>query len=115
MISKCYEEILADPSLHQLFPEDEWRSICELPFLGHLQFWVVSERLFTHLTSPSIWRKARVEFTTSKGQKTSSKVVPVAALATDEVEEGSLGMVTIFCHHDQAKVGPSEALSTLLQ
>ena len=30
---------------------------------------------------------------------------------TDGVEEGSLGMVTAFCHHDQAKVksdGPSQ-------
>ena len=30
-------------------------------------------------------------------------------------EEGSLGMVITFCHHDQAKVKPLEALSTLLQ
>ena len=36
-------------------------------------------------------------------------------MVTDGVEEGSLGMVTTFSHHDQAKVEPSEAISTLLQ
>ena len=41
MISKCYEEILEDPSLWWLFPEEEWKSICKLPFLGTLQFWIV--------------------------------------------------------------------------
>ena len=39
----------------------------------------------------------------------------MAVLVTDGVEEGSLGMVTTFCHHDQAKVESSEVLSTLCQ
>ena len=50
-ITKCYEEILADSSLLHLFPEKEWASNRELPLMGTLRFKVVSERLFTHLTS----------------------------------------------------------------
>ena len=115
-ISKCYEEILVDPSLLQLFLGEEWRSICELPFLGALQFQIVLERPFAHLTSPLLWEKARVEFITSNGWKISSEIIPMAAvLVTDWVEEGSLGMVTTFCCHDQVKVEPSEVLSTLVQ
>ena len=114
MISKCYEEILAGPSLRQLFLEEEWRSTHELSFLGTLQFWIVLQRWFAHLTSPSMRGKAGVEFITSNGQKISSEIVPMVVLVTDWVEEGSLGMVTTFCHHDQAKMEPSEVLSTLL-
>ena len=82
--------------------------------------WVLSNsrlywRLFTHLTSPSMWGKARLEFITSNGQIISSEIIPMAVLVTNLVEEGSLGMVTTFCHHYQAKVEPSEVLSTLLQ
>ena len=36
-------------------------------------------------------------------------------LVTDRVREGNLGMVTTFCHHDQAKVEVSEVLSALCQ
>ena len=39
----------------------------------------------------------------------------MAILVTDGVGEGGLGMITTFSHHDQAKVEPSEALSTLVQ
>ena len=116
MISKCYEEILVDPSLLQLFPEEEWRSICKLPFLGTVQFWVVSERLFACLMSPALWVKTRVEFITNNGWKiTSSKIVPMVVLVTDRLGEGSLGMVITFCHHNQVKVDPSEVLLTLVQ
>ena len=114
-ISKCYEEILVDPSLWQLFLEEEWRFIHKLPFLGTPQFWIVSERLFSHLMSPSMWGKARVEFITSNGQKISGEIAPMAVLVTNGVEEGSLGMGTTFCHHDQVKVEPLELLPTLLQ
>ena len=86
MISKYYEKILADPSLLQLFPEVEWRSICELPFLSILQFWIVSERLFTHLISPSLWGKARVEIITSNSWKISGEIIPMAVLVIDGVE-----------------------------
>ena len=114
-ISKCYEEILADPSLWQLFPEEEWRSMHELPFLGALQFWIVLERLFSCFTSASNQGKARVEFINNSDQKISSEVIHVAVLVMDREEEESLGMVTTFCHHDQAKVESLEVLSTLLQ
>ena len=62
-----------------------------------------------------MWGKARVEFITSNSWKTSGEIIPMAVLVTDGVEEGSLGMVTTFCCHNQAKVEPSEVLSTLLQ
>ena len=39
----------------------------------------------------------------------------MAVLAINGVEEGSLGMVTTFCHHDYVKVEPPEVLSTLVQ
>ena len=73
------------------------------------------QRLFTHLTFPVLWGKARVEFITNNSQKISSEIVPMAVLVTGGVEEGSLSMVTTFCHHDQAKVEPSEVLSILIQ
>ena len=56
-----------------------------------------------------------MEFFSGGGQKISGEILPVVVLNTDGVEEGSLGMVTTFCHHDQAKVEPSEALYTLHQ
>ena len=40
---------------------------------------------------------------------------PMAVLIIDRVEEGSLGMVTTFCHHYMAKVELSEELSILCQ
>ena len=61
--------------------------------------------------SPSLHGKAGVEFITSNGQKISGEIVPMVILVTDGVEEGSLGMVTTFCCHDQVKVALSEALS----
>ena len=64
--------------------------------------------------SPSMWGKAGLEFITSTGQKISGEIIPMAALVTDGVEEGSQGMLSTFCHHDQAKVEPSEVFSTLL-
>ena len=36
-------------------------------------------------------------------------------LVTDGVEEGNLGMVTTFCHHNQAKMEASNAFSALHQ
>ena len=114
LISRC-SEILEDPSLQWWFPEEKWRSFHKLPFLGTLQFWMVSERLFTHLSSPSVWGQARLEFFTGGGWKISGEIVPKAVLITNGVEEGSLGMVTTFCCHDQVKVEPSGVLSTLHQ
>ena len=51
----------------------------------------------------------------SGSQKISSEIVPRAVLITNGVEEGSLGMMTTFCCHDQAKVESLEVLSTLHQ
>ena len=113
MISKCYKEILEDPFLWWLFLEEEWRSICKLPFLGTLQFWIVSERPFANLSSPSMWEQARVEFISDSGQKIGGEIEPMVVLRANGVEEGSLGMVTTFCCHDQAKVESSEVLSIL--
>ena len=62
-----------------------------------------------------MWEQAGVEFISGSGWKISGEVIPMADLVTDVVEEGSLGMVTTFCYHDQAKVESSEALSTLDQ
>ena len=39
----------------------------------------------------------------------------MAIVVTDGVEEGNLGMVTTFHHHNQAKMEASDALSTLCQ
>ena len=113
MISKCCEEILEDPSLWWLFSEEEWRSICKFPFLGTLQFWIVLGRLFAHVSSPSMWEQARVEFISGSVWKISGEIFPMAVLITNEVEEGSLGMVTTFCYYDQAKVESLEMLSIL--
>ena len=56
-----------------------------------------------------------MEFITSNSQKISGVIIPMAVLVTDGVKEGSLGMVTTFCHHNQAKVETSEVLSNLLK
>ena len=115
MISKQYEEILEDPSLHWLFLEEEWRSFHEFPFLGTLQFQMVWEMLFAHFSSSSMWGQARVEFLSDTSWKISDEIIPMTVLITNGVEEGSLGMVTTFCHHDEAKVESSEVLSILHQ
>ena len=62
-----------------------------------------------------MWGQAGVEFISDGSWKISSEIIPVAVLIINRVEEGSLGMVTTFCHHAQAKVESSEALSTLHQ
>ena len=93
-----------DPLLLHLFPEEEWTSIRELPLMVNLWFRIVSERLFTHLTSPAMWGRAGVEFITTNVQMISGEASPVVILAIDGVGEGNLGMVTTFCHFNQAKV-----------
>ena len=62
-----------------------------------------------------MWGKAQVELITNNGQKISREAIPMAIKVTDGVGEGNLGMVTTFCHHDQAKLEASEVLSTLHQ
>ena len=103
-IYRCYNEFLVDPALLQSFPEDEWMSIHGLTYLGTLHFCVVLEELFTQLISPDLWGQVRADFINNFSRKAmSEEVVPMAILVTDGVDEGSLEMVTIFCHSDQAK------------
>ena len=51
-IAESYKVLLADPSLVQSFPLDEWTSVVELPCLHNLHFQVVSEGLFAKLITP---------------------------------------------------------------
>ena len=90
-------------------------SVRELQLMGTLQFRAVSERCFAHLTSPAMWGKARVEFITSNSGKISGQAIPVVVLVMDGVGEGNLGMVTTFCHLNQAKVEAFKVLSALCQ
>ena len=89
--------------------------MCELPFLGTLHFQILLKRLFTPLSSLSMWGQAGVDFILGSNQKISGEIIPMMVLITDSMEEGSLGMVTTFCQHDQAKVESSEVLSILCQ
>ena len=114
-IAKCYDEIVKDPSLHQLFLEEECTSLHELPLLGALWFRLILERFFAHIASPAIWGKTGVEFITDISPRHSDETTPMVVLITDGVEEGHLDKVTIFCHHDQVKMEISDALFTLHQ
>ena len=60
-------------------------SIRELSLMGALQFRVVSERLFTCLTSPAMWGKAGVEFITNNSQKICGEAIPMVVLVMDGV------------------------------
>ena len=113
-IAECYDDILEDHSLLQLFLEKEWQSIQKLPLLGALQFRIISERLFACIVSPTMWGKARMKFITNNGPKKWGSH-PNVILVTDGVGEGNLGMVTTFCCHDQSKMEASNALSALHQ
>ena len=62
-----------------------------------------------------MWGKTRAEFITHTGQMISVEATPTVILITDGVGKESLGMVTNFCHHDQAYMEASDALSTLHQ
>ena len=114
-VSKCYKEIILDPSLLCLIPREEWTSVRALPLKVTLLFRTVLERLFIHLASPAMWGKAGVEFITNNGQKVIGEAIPVAVLVRDGVGEGNLCIVTNFCHHNQAKVEASEVFSALHQ
>ena len=105
-----------DPALIWSFPVGEWMSVDELCCPSTLHFCVVLGGLFTRLISPYMWGQARVDFITSSTKRAMSKeITPMAILITNGVGTGSLGMVTTFCHSDQAKVEPSVMLLTLIQ
>ena len=88
----------------------------ELPFLGALQFWIVLERLFANFTSLSMWGKARVEFNANTSQKISAEIIPMEVLVSGNgVDRGKFGHDDyLLLPQDQAKVDPSDVLSTLL-
>ena len=63
-----------------------------------------------------MWDQARVDFTTNSAKKSmSEEIIPMAIFITNGVNEWSLGMETICCHSDQAKVEPLVMLPTLVQ
>ena len=109
----CYDDIVKDPSLLWLFPKRECTSLWELPVLGPLQFRLISERVFTCVPSSDIWGKTTVEFVTNMGLRIRKEVTPM--VITDGIGEENLGMVTIFCHHDQNKMEASNTLAALCQ
>ena len=104
---------MADPPLLQSFSEDECMSIHGLPYLHAIYFCIVSERLFSQLTSSALWVKSGSNFTIKVGRRaTSVEIAPLAILVTDGVGEEKLGMITAFCRPDQAKVEPLDTLLT---
>ena len=109
-IAQCYGEIVKDPSLLQLFLEQECTSLQELPLLG-----LSLEMLFTCIASPDIWGKTGVEFITDTSQTVSREANPTVILITSGVGEENLGMMTVFCYHDQNKMEAIYALSALCQ
>ena len=101
VISDCYGELMADPSLLQYFTKDEWMSIYRSPYLCTMCFHVASVRLFTHLASPVLWEKAGTDFFNNTGRRAkSTEITPWAILVTGGIGEGKLGMITTFCRTD---------------
>ena len=52
---------------------------------------MVLEGLFIHLSSPSMWGQAGVEFLSDSGWEISGEIVPMVVLITNGVEEGNPG------------------------
>ena len=102
-IAECYKELLVNPNLIQLFPANEWMSFNELPCLHVFYFCVVSEGLYTKLFTPEGWCQTVDDFITHFSKKVRNKEIALMAiLITDGVGEEKLGMVTAFCHSNQA-------------
>ena len=114
-IACCYEEIIEDSSLLHWFPWKEYSSTQKLPCLGALQFRIVSEGLFVCISSPNWWGNTRVEFFTQTSLKMSGETTNMVILITDGVGESVLGMMTVFCHPEQARIEACDALSILCQ
>ena len=116
VISDCYNELMADPSLLQSFAEDEWLSIHGFPDLYTLCCCVVLESLFTQLTSPVPWGKAGANYITNAGRRAmSTEIAPLAIWIMYGVGKEKLGMLTTFCRSDQTKVEPLVAPLTISQ
>ena len=67
------------------------------------------------MAAPDKWGKARVEFHTLTSQKTSGETTNKAILITTGVGKRDLGLVTVFCCCNQAKMEACDTLSTLHQ
>ena len=81
--------------------------------MGALQFRLISEGCFVHIASPDRWGKTGVEFVTLTDPMKSGGTTNRVILITDGVEERDLGMVMVYCHHNQARIEACDALSTL--
>ena len=64
---------------------------------------------------PTVWERLGWNFITLTNLKKSEKTISRAILITDGVGERDLGMVTVFCHPNQATIEAYDALSTLHQ
>ena len=53
--------------------------------------------------------KDQVEFVTLTGLQKSKKTANMVILVTDRVGESDLGLVTIFCHPNQARIVACDA------
>ena len=116
MISDCYKELMADPSLLQPFTKDKWMSIHGLPYLHTLHFHIVSERLFTRLASLVLGEKVGIDFINKASRRAMSvEITPLAILVTDSIGKGKMGMITNFCRTDQEKVEPLDTFLALVQ
>ena len=71
--------------------------------------------VFAHIASSDKWGKTRVEFVTLTGLKKNEETTNMVILITDRVGERDLGIVTVFCHPDQARIEACDTLSTLHQ
>ena len=114
-IARCYDELVEDPSLQGLFSGEEHTSLLEFHVVGALQFRLILEKVFTWVSSPTIWGKTRVEYVTETGLRLSGKAASMVILITDGVGKGDLGMVMTFCSCNQVKMEASEVLATLHQ
>ena len=102
-ITCCYEEFVEDLSLLHWFPWEEYSSTQKLPFLGAPWFRLVLEVFFyPTFFSLLVWRWV---------QKPTNMVI----LIPNGVGKSYLGMVTVFCHPEQARIEACDALSALCQ
>ena len=91
-IAECYDDVIKDPSLLQLFPEKKY-VISSTPTLGcsPIQDYFSKDFcLLPTIASPTMCGKVGMEFITSNGQKISGETILMVILVTDGVGEGKL-------------------------
>ena len=103
-IACCYEEIVRRSDSTALVSMGGIFLHTKLPCLGALWFRIVSEGFFICIASPDRWGKTRVEFVTLTGLRKSGETTNMVILITDGVGESDLGLVTVFCHPNQARM-----------